>query len=64
MKKYIFGLIGLIGFIDIIGTAGASDIGSIDMRTLTIRGGIGVLLIVISLIGIKIGERKYVKNRG
>lgn len=53
---YVLLLISLfLGLFIIIGTAGASDLESIGLKDFVIRGGIGLILMIIGLVGLEIG---------
>jgi len=42
----VFRVIALLGFLLIIGTAGASDCGQIDIPQIALQSGIGLLMMV------------------
>ena len=50
----ILGLIMVIGFLIIFCAAGASDSGSIDFKTLIVRGGFGLFLMLAGAVGLKL----------
>ena len=56
----IFGLFIAFGFILILGTAGASDFGTLDFMGLVVRGSVGIMSIVIGFVGLKLSGCKYI----
>lgn len=55
----IFGLSLVAGFLFILGTAGLSDCDLIDFKTILVRCGIGLLLMLIGLVGLKVNDCEY-----
>ena len=51
MKINIFAVLGTIGFVFLLGTAGASDLGTITVRQLATRMVVGMLCIIIAVLG-------------
>lgn len=64
LMYYILLVCGLAGFIIVFGTVGASDLELIDLNRLIIQGGIGAVLITISIIGLEIGGYEHGNKRG
>lgn len=50
----IFVLSMVIGFIIVAGTAGSSDLGLIDLKTLVVHGIVGVAFMLFGFTGFKI----------
>lgn len=48
------------GFILMLGMAGASDLGTIDLKTIILNGSISVILMLIGYFGLKVGGCNYV----
>lgn len=57
MKINIFAVLGIIGFIFLLGTAGASDLGTITVRQLATRLVVGLICILIAVIGQTLEEK-------
>ena len=57
---WIFGLCMLAGFYVILCTAGASDLNQINMSEIIVRGCIGVVLLLVSYIGLKLSGWEYI----
>lgn len=55
----IFKLSVLIGLLLVIGTAGSSDLGLIDIESLAIRMGVGIFLVAFGFIGLKLLNVEY-----
>lgn len=55
MKK-VFGFCILAGILLILGTAGSSDLGSLNMSEIVARGCIGVLFMTVGYVGLKFSE--------
>ena len=50
--KKISGLNVITGFVVILGTAGMSDLDLIDLKTILVRCGIGLLFCAIGVVGL------------
>ncbi len=61
---YVLLIIGLIGFLIMFGSVGASDLELISIERLVIQSSIGMLLVTVSLIGLKIGGYEHGNKRG
>ena len=57
MKVNVFAILGVIGFVFLLGTAGASDLGSITVRQLATRLVIGLICILVAVVGQTLEER-------
>lgn len=57
--KVVSGWIVFFGFVFLIGSAGASDLEVINAIEFMIRGVVGMLMILIGLIGLKIGGYRF-----
>ena len=51
--KYIYGVCLVVGFLVVLGTAGASDCGTIEFGQAVIRSIIGLLVSFVGLAGLK-----------
>ena len=49
MLKIVLRIIGILGFIVILGTAGASDCGSIDGMRILWQNAVGVIMVLAGL---------------
>ena len=63
MKINIHGILFVVGFVFLLGTAGASDLGTITVRQLCTRLIVGLLCIVIAILGQKSEEMHGRSNR-
>jgi len=65
MVKDFFKLVSLLlvfgGVVVILGTAGASDLGTIGLNEMMIRGIIGLGLSLVGYLGLKIGGFEHVE---
>lgn len=57
MKINVFAILGVIGFVFLLGTAGASDLGTITVRQLATRLVVSLVCILIAVIGQTLEER-------
>lgn len=58
--NWFFGLCTLVGFVVMVGTAGASDLNTIDFETILVQGGIALALILIGFVGLKLSGWEYI----
>lgn len=56
--NYLFGGVVVIGFFMLLGTAGASDMGNIDLGTVLIQSLISVLIVIVGFIGLNVTNPK------
>lgn len=56
--KYIFGTCIVIGFLVVLGTAGASDCGTLEFGQAALRSIGGLLVALVGLVGLKHLENK------
>lgn len=60
LVQRVSGLMVLSGLIAILGAAGSSDLNLIDFNALLVRGGIGVILLLIGYSGLKVTNWKHI----
>ena len=58
--NWFFGLCTFAGFVVMIGTAGASDLNTIDFETSLIQSGIAIALILFGFVGLKLSGWEYI----
>ena len=57
--KYIFGVLVAIGFLVVLGSAGASDCGTLEFGQAVFRSICGLLVALVGLVGLNIlGKRE------
>lgn len=57
---WIFGLCMFAGFVVMVGTAGSSDLNTIDFKTALVYSLIGLALMFIGFVGLKLSEWEYI----
>lgn len=62
--KRLFIALGVIGFFVLLGTAGASDTGSLERNQILVRSAVGLAMLLTGYLGVRFDElRKAGKNR-
>ena len=54
MKNIFFGLCMLAGFVILLGTAGSSDLGLIEFKTIVVQGLIGLGISGVGYLGLRL----------
>ena len=57
---WIFGLCMFVGFVVMVGTAGSSDLNTIDFKTALVYSLIGLVLMFIGFVGLKLSGWEYI----